>query len=167
MTATETGVRPPPGRDRGRLPDVVGLLARLVLGGVLIAAGLLKVGSPSASARAVRAYQLLPFDLAAYVGYALPVVEILVGVLLVVGLFTRASAAVGALLMVAFVIGIASAWARGLTIDCGCFGGGGQIAEADTAYPLELARDAGLALCGTWLLVRPRTPFSLDRLWSG
>lgn len=156
---------PTTGRDR--VLDAVGLLARLVLGGVLIVAGALKVGHPVSSARAVQAYQLLPFDLAAYVGYALPLVEIVVGVLLVVGLFTRFSAAVGALLMVAFVIGIATAWARGLTIDCGCFGGGGQIAEQDTAYPQEIARDAGLALCGLWLTVRPRSLLSLDRTWFG
>ena len=152
---------------RDRVLDGVGLLARLVLGGVLITAGALKVGHPVSSARAVQAYQILPFDLAAYVGYALPLVEIVVGVLLVVGLFTRLSAVVGAILMVAFVIGIASAWARGLTIDCGCFGGGGQIAEQDTAYPQEIARDAGLALCGLWLTVRPRSLLSLDRIWFG
>lgn len=147
--------------------DVVGLLARLVLGGVLIAAGALKVPHPQYSARAVQAYQLLPFDAAAYVGYALPVVEIIVGVLLVLGLFTRFSAVVGGLLMVAFIIGIASAWARGLTIDCGCFGGGGQIDAADTAYPQEIARDVGLVLCGLWLTVRPRSLLSLDRAWFG
>ncbi len=150
---------------RARTLDVVGLLARLVLGGVLVVAGLLKVSSPRASARAVQAYQILPFDVATYVGYALPVVEILVGTLLVLGLFTRFAALVGGLLMLAFVVGITSAWARGLTIDCGCFGGGGEIAAADTAYPAELARDAGLALCGLWLVLRPRTLTSLDHLW--
>lgn len=154
-------------RQRARALDVLGLLARIALGGVLIVAGALKVGSPAASARAVQAYQLLPFDVAAYVGYALPVVEILIGALLVVGLLTRPAAILGGLLMVAFVIGIASAWARGLSIDCGCFGGGGQIAAADTAYPTEIARDTALALCGVWLAARPRALFSLDRALFG
>ena len=68
--------------------DLVGLLLRLVLGGVLVVAGALKVGHLETSARAVRAYQLLPHDVAGYVGYALPVVEIAVGVLLaLVGLY--------------------------------------------------------------------------------
>jgi len=153
--------------DAGRLPDAIGVLTRLILGVVLIWAGATKVTSPALSARAVRAYQILPYDLAGYVGYALPVVEVLVGLLLVIGLFTRASAVVGGLLMVAFIIGISSAWARGLSIDCGCFGGGGTIAAAQTQYPLEILRDIGVAACAAWLVVRPRTAYSLDHRLFG
>ncbi len=143
--------------------DVVGLLARLVLGVVLVVAGALKVTTPAVSAMAVRAYQLLPYDVAGVVGVALPVVEIAAGLLLVLGLLTRPAAVVGGLLMLAFLVGIISAWARGLTIDCGCFGGGGTIAAAQTHYLSETLRDIGLALCAAWLVVRPRTAFSLDR----
>ena len=120
-----------------RVRDVVGLLARLVLGGVVLVAG--------------------------YVGYALPVLEVAVGLLLVLGLFTRGSAVVGGVLMVVFIIGIGSAWARGLSIDCGCFGDGGTIAAAQTQYPEEIARDVGLLLCAAWLVLRPRTALSLER----
>ena len=141
----------------------VGLVARLVLGVALLVAGGAKVGNPMVSARTVQAYQLLPFDVAAVVGYALPVVEIIVGILLVAGLFTRASAALGTLFMLVFIAAIASAWARGLTIDCGCFGGGGQIGQGQTQYPQEIARDALFAACGLFLLWRPSTPFSVDR----
>lgn len=147
--------------------DWVGTLARLVLGIVLLVAGALKVGHPAASARAVQAYQLLPYDVARLIGYGLPMVEIIVGSLLVIGLLTRGAAVVASLLMAAFVIGIVSAWVRGLAIDCGCFGGGGTIAKADTSYPLEVARDAGLLLCGLYLLWRPRSALSLDRRWYG
>jgi uncharacterized membrane protein YphA (DoxX/SURF4 family) len=143
--------------------DLLGLLARLTLGVVLVVAGALKVTSPAVSAMAVRAYQLLPYDVAGVVGVALPVVEIAAGLLLVLGLLTRPAAVVGGLLMLAFLVGIVSAWARGLTIDCGCFGGGGTIAAAQTHYLSETLRDVGLALCAAWLVVRPRTAFSLDR----
>jgi uncharacterized membrane protein YphA (DoxX/SURF4 family) len=146
-----------------RLRDAVGLVLRLVLGGVVLAAGLLKVGHPETSARAVRAYQLLPFDVAGYVGYALPVVAVAGGILLVLGLFTRVSAAVAGVLMAAFTIGIASAWARGLSIDCGCFGQGGTIAASQTQYPQEIARDVGLLLAAAWLVWRPRTALGLER----
>src|SRR5450759_5185221 len=118
----------------GRRADFVGLLARLILGVVLIVAGALKVTSPAVSARAVNAFQILPYEVARYVGYALPVVEIVVGVLLVTGLFTRLSAVVGGLLMLAFLVGIISAWVRGLNIDCGCFGGGGRLDACETRY---------------------------------
>lgn len=168
-TATEALGTPTPGQGRhdAQWPAWVGLVARLVLGGVLIYAGGTKIGHPLVSARAVQAYQIFPFDLAAGIGYALPVVEVIVGILLVLGLFTRAMGIIGALLMVAFIIGIASAWARGLSIDCGCFGGGGSIGASETKYPQEIARDVAFAACGLWLAVRPHTRLSLDRRLFG
>ncbi|MGV1009992.1 MAG: DoxX family protein [Dermatophilaceae bacterium] len=142
--------------------DLAGTAARLVLGGVLLVAGALKVTNLPLSAFAVRAYQLLPYELAGYVGYALPVVELVVGGLLVAGLFTRWAALAATILMAGFVVGIASAWTRGLSIDCGCFGGGGPTEAGRTAYPLELTRDAALLGLSLWLLVRPRTAYALD-----
>ncbi|WP_068323661.1 DoxX family protein [Janibacter terrae] len=147
--------------------DHVGLLARVALGGVLVWAGALKLGNPLGSARAVQAYDVLPFEVAKYLGYGLPWLEVAVGALLVIGLLTRANALVGTLLMAAFVVGIAQAWARGLTIDCGCFGGGGQVAASETRYGSEIARDLALALCGLWLVVRPASTWSLDRVLFG
>lgn len=153
--------------SRDRVLDLVGLLARLVLGIALLVAGGLKVGNPRGSARAVQGYEIFPFDVAAYIGYALPWVEVIVGALLVLGLFTRVNALIGTLLMGAFVVGIAQAWARGLTIDCGCFGGGGEVAAEETKYGREIARDLVFALCGAWLVVRARTTYSLDRVLFG
>lgn len=147
--------------------DWIGLALRLLLGGTLLVAGGLKVGNAAASARAVQAYQLLPFEFAAYVGYLLPILEVMVGVLLITGLFTRTAAVIGVILMAAFVFGIAWAWAKGLSIDCGCFGGGGSIAPEDTTYSWDIARDAGLALAGVWLVVRPQTALSADHRWFG
>ena len=144
------------------MKDWIGLLARLVTGGVWIVAGALKLPDPAGSVRAVRAYELLPEAVVPTVGYLLPALEVVVGVLLVLGLLTRAAAVVSSLLFLAFVIGIASAWARGLQIDCGCFGGGGFDANADEKYPWDIARDVGLLLLSLWLVVRPVTQWSLD-----
>lgn len=94
--------------------DILGTAARLGVGGVLVAAGALKVANLPLSAFAVRAYQLLPYELAGYVGYALPVVELLVGALLLAGLFTRWAALAASVLMAGFVVGIGWAWATGL-----------------------------------------------------
>jgi uncharacterized membrane protein YphA (DoxX/SURF4 family) len=139
-------------------------LARLILGGVLIAAGGLKIGNPSESVVAVRAYELLPDSVATTVGYGLPIVEIVVGVLLVIGLMTRVAAVVAALLMFAFVFGIAWAWAHGLRIDCGCFGGGGQLgAGQEPTYLIDILRDFGFVLLGAWIVRFPPGRFALDR----
>ncbi|WP_392541952.1 MauE/DoxX family redox-associated membrane protein [Oryzobacter telluris] len=165
--STETTAVAEPADRRTRVLDLVGLLARLFLGAVLVYAGAVKIGHPVTAQRAVQAYEVLPTGLANTVGLALPWVEVVLGVLLLLGLFTRPVAVVSTLLMAAFVVGIAQAWARGLTIDCGCFGGGGQIGAADTTYPQEIGRDAVFALAGAWLWWRPRTLASLDRVLFG
>ncbi|WP_327085769.1 DoxX family membrane protein [Nonomuraea sp. NBC_01738] len=138
-------------------------VARLVLGGVLIAAGALKIGDTSQSVMAVRAYQLLPESLADMVGHVLPILEIVLGVLLVVGLMTRLAAVGGGLLMLAFVFGIAWAWGHGYKIDCGCFGGGGQLGKGvEPSYLIDILRDFGLVVLGAWIVRFPPGRFALD-----
>ena len=141
----------------------IGLVFRLVLGGVLLAAGLLKYQHLDKSQMAVRAYELLPIALANFLGIVLPYLEIAVGILLIIGAAVRVSAVISGLLMFAFSIGIAQAWARGLSIDCGCFGGGGQVAPGTANYLPELLRDAGLALMAFYLFRFPQAKFGLDR----
>jgi uncharacterized membrane protein YphA (DoxX/SURF4 family) len=141
-------------------------LGRLVLGGVWIVAGALKVTDLDASVRAVRAYRLLPEIVAQFVGAGLPFVEILLGILLVVGFGVRVAAVASAVLMAAFVVGIASVWARGLQIDCGCFGSGGQLAPgAKPTYGLELTRDVGLLVLALLLARWPSGRLALDNRW--
>ncbi len=141
-----------------------GLVARLVVGGVWIWAGVLKVGSPEASIAAVRAYQILPPSLAELVGRVLPMLEIVLGACLVLGLLTRLSAVLSALLQLAFIAGIASVWARGIAIDCGCFGGGGYDPKAFEKYPWEIARDSGLLVAALFVAWVRTTPLALDSL---
>lgn len=150
---------------RARLLDGVDLVARVALGGMLLVAGLLKVGDLTGSVQSVIAYELFPYEVSRLIGTALPVVEIALGVLLLLGLLTRPVALVGGLLMLAFIAGVASAWARGLSIDCGCFGDGGPVAPEDTRYLEEIVRDVLLVLAAAWLVARSSaTPLSLDRL---
>ncbi|WP_435768833.1 MauE/DoxX family redox-associated membrane protein [Nocardioides sp. SYSU DS0651] len=140
----------------------VGLLARLVTGGVWLVAGALKIDDPDASVAAVRAYELLPSSLAEVVGLALPGIEVAVGLALVLGVATRFAGAASAVLFLAFIVGIASVWARGIEIDCGCFGGGGAQPGAASAYPWEIARDAALLAASLVLVALRRTALALD-----
>ena len=139
------------------------LLARLILGGVLLAAGGLKIGNLQKSAMSVRAYELLPIDLANFFGYVLPWIEIGMGLLLIVGAVVSIMGLLGALIMLAFVVAIAQAWARGLSIDCGCFGGGGEIDPGETKYLSTILRDLGFFLLGVYLYYFPKGRFGLDK----
>ncbi|MGC4805195.1 MauE/DoxX family redox-associated membrane protein [Micromonospora sp. DT233] len=146
----------------------LGVAARLGLAAVWLVAGATKVGDLAASGRAVNAYEVLPYDVATVVGAALPFVELALGVLLLLGLATRLTAGVSAALLVVFVAGIASAWARGLNIDCGCFGSGGQLAAGQSPnYLPEILRDLGFLALAGFLLIWPRTPVSIDGWLAG
>jgi uncharacterized membrane protein YphA (DoxX/SURF4 family) len=97
------------------------------------------------------------------VGWGLPFAEIALGLLLLAGIATRAVAAAAAMLLVVFIAAVVSVAARGLSIDCGCFGGGGEVAPGQTAYGIELVRDAGLLLLAVWLVWQPRSRLALER----
>ncbi|HEX2893782.1 MAG TPA: MauE/DoxX family redox-associated membrane protein [Marmoricola sp.] len=142
----------------------IGLLARLVMGGVWLVAGYEKSSDPAGTVRAVRAFQLLPESVVPAFGHLLPVAEMLIGVCLLVGVLTRGIAVVSAMLLISFIIGISSAWMRGLEIQCGCFGGGGYAENAAAGYARDIVRDLALVLASGWLVWRPRSPLAVDNV---
>ena len=142
--------------------------ARLGLAVVWLVAGGLKVGDLAESGRAVNAYEIFPFEVAKAIGAAQPFLEIALGLLLLAGLAVRLSAGISAGLLVLFIAGIVSAWARGLQIDCGCFSSGGQLGAGQSPqYTWDIVRDAGFLLLAGILLWRPRTRYSIDSVLMG
>jgi len=146
-----------------KLQPWIGLACRLTLGGVLFAAGYLKLGKTDISQMAVRSYELLPIPVANLLGLILPFFEVVIGLLLIFGAATRAVAALGGFTMFIFIIAISQAWARGLNIDCGCFGGGGLVDPGQTRYLQEILRDAGLVAMALFLIRFPVSKFSIDK----
>jgi uncharacterized membrane protein YphA (DoxX/SURF4 family) len=128
---------------------------------VFLWAGWEKLHDPRVFLRAVRAYGATPEWLSRAIAYGLPVLEVCVGVLLIIGLVTRVAAAVSGVLLVFFLIGIIEAGARGIKLQCGCFGGGGA-SDAPTHYLLDSARDVGLLVLAVWLVLWPITRLSVD-----
>lgn len=126
----------------------------------MLYAGFTKLTNLEASVLSVRAYQIFPYEIAKIIGYGLPVIEMMLGALLVIGLFTRTVASIIGVLLIAFIGGIISAWARGLSIDCGCFSPGG-VTE-DPKYLQEILRDLGFILLLVPSLIHPG-PWSVDR----
>jgi uncharacterized membrane protein YphA (DoxX/SURF4 family) len=146
----------------------ISTVARFGLAVVWLVAGAVKVGDLAASARAVNAYRLMPYDVAKVVGAVQPFLEIALGLLLLIGLAVRLTAGLSAVLLLVFIGGIASAWARGLQIDCGCFSSGGELAGGQNPqYAWEIARDVGFLILAAILLWKPWTRWSLDGLLMG
>lgn len=149
-----------------RVKDSIGLLFRIVLAGILGYAGVVKMFETDGAREAILGYRIFPVDWAGILGWALPALEILLAILLLLGLFTRVAAIVTAVLMSAFIAGIISVWVRGYSIDCGCFGGGGDVGTQGLTgrYTAEIARDLAFLGMAVWLAVRPRSLWSLDRV---
>lgn len=97
-------------------------VVRVLLGGVLLAAGVLKVGHPAELASNIAGFRLLPPNVVGPLAVALPYVELLLGAYLVVGLFTKAIAAIAAAQFIVYAGAIGSAVLRHIPVSCGCFG---------------------------------------------
>lgn len=146
----------------------ISTVARLGLAAVFLIAGATKIGDLAESGRAVAAYRLMPYDVAKVVGAAQPFLEIAVGLLLLAGIATRLVAGIGAVLLVIFIAGIISAWARGLRIDCGCFSAGGDLGAGQSpTYGREVLRDVGFLVLAGILLWKPRSRYSVDAAVAG
>ncbi len=154
-------------RPSTRALDAIGTVARLGLGAVWIASGAVKLLDPHGTVASVKAYELIPDDMVSLVAGVLPFLELALGLLLVLGVGVRIVAVVSGLVLLVYIAGIAQSWARGLTIDCGCFGGGGQVAAGQTHYPQEILRDTGFLLLAVWLTIRPSTFVSVDGWLTG
>jgi len=111
-------------------------LCRLLLGGVFVWAGAVKALDVPAFAGQVAAYQLLSYAWNYVVAATLPYVELLAGVLLLVNCRVKPAALLLLLLNALFIGVLVSVVARGLDIDCGCFG-----PDAGTTPLQALGRD--------------------------
>ncbi len=126
-------------------------MGRLVLGGLFLYAGYVKLRHPFLFEMAVDSYRLLPPVLVIVVARALPWLEVALGLVLFSGWKLRYSATITALLLGAFLVAMGVAYARGTEAICGCFGMDERIS------PATLARDSllflfsvGLAVSAVW-----------------
>ena len=98
------------------------LLFRIFLGLLFIYAGIEKISDPAAFSNAIYNYKLLPFSLVNFFAITLPWIELSAGLLLLFGVYVKENSSIVAALLIIFFIAIAISLARGLNIECGCFG---------------------------------------------
>lgn len=116
------------------------VLARLVLGGLFLYAGVMKGLDVRQFADDIANYHIVPAALVPLCAATLPGIELAVGAALLLGLWTRGAALVVAAMMAVFLSALLSTFARGIDLTCGCFGGSGG-APADE---LTVVRDVVL-----------------------
>jgi len=134
---------------------------RVALGVVFIISGSGKLPELSTFVEEVKAADVLPHALANVYGNALPFVEIVIGTLLILGLFTRFAAAIGGLSSISFIIGNSFRVHRGYYGDCGCFG---SIASLQFSTWEALTIDCVMLIMAIQILVHKGEFLSLDSI---
>lgn len=134
-------------------------LVRIVFGAIFIWSGVAKLKDPISFADAVRNFQIIGDPFAAAAALFLPWLEIFAGIGVMWDRFARGSAAILTTSLAVFTLAIISAWARGLDISCGCFGGTGEI-----NYPVKVSQNIVLTAIGIffWWRGAPEIRESID-----
>lgn len=128
--------------------DMLQLVGRVLLGAVLLVAGISKLRDRNGFAASVRAFGFVPRSWSGRVATVLPVVELACGVLLLTGFALQPAAVAATGLLVVFTIGIAANLKRGRTAPCACFG----AATARRLGPSALVRNLLLLAAGALVL---------------
>ncbi|CAN5353425.1 DoxX family membrane protein [soil metagenome] len=127
-----------PARDAGLL------FARIVAGGALVVAAYFKLrADPFVFEQSVESFKLIPKELAIPVAHFLPWLEAVIGISVVLGIWTRQSGLLAALTLTAFTAALASIILRHMHVDCGCFGG---LFGESTVTWISIARNGVLVI---------------------
>ncbi len=120
-------------------------LCRIILSGIFLYTGYIKLRSPLQFAAVLAGYQLFPDSLILPMADYFPWVEIALGVLLLAGWKIRYVAVAACALLASFLTVLSITYFRGIDANCGCF------SFEDRISPLTLGRDTLILLPALFL----------------
>ncbi len=131
---------------------------RFILGLVFLYASLGKILDPKALAEDLLEYRILTSpQIVKYLAVTLPWVEWFCGTFLLLGIFVRSVSILATGLLAVFVAAMVSAMARGLEINCGCFG-----TPHEVIGPFTLFRDSLFLGMSLTVALSKVDPFTLE-----
>src|SRR5216110_876201 len=119
-------------------------IAALIVGGIFIYAGAMKIFDPTGFANDIDNYKILPWPLTVRLAFYLPWLEILCGLAVILGLLYRGGLLILTMLISIFIAASVISKVRGLDITCGCFGHASKYLSFFGHLLLDLAIFAGL-----------------------
>lgn len=152
------------------------LVLRLALGGLMLFAAYNKVKPPATPVDdpirkfmfSIEAFEILPPQLIESATFTMPLIEIVCGVLLILGIWTRSSSLVLAGLTASFVYVINRALMSGnIDVDCGCFGDLAIFCPKDKLTVCHVWRSSAFVGVALILLLFGAGRFSLDAILIG
>lgn len=120
----------------------ISLIARIIVALVFITFGISKIADPIDFAKDIRNYDMLPLVFVNISAIVLPWIELTTGLLILFGIKIKSNAIIIFGLLTVFNIAVATAWARGLNIECGCYS---NITEQIVGWK-KLAENFGLMI---------------------
>ncbi len=140
--------------------DYLNLLIRIAVGAIFIYAAIDKIANPAQFARIVYNYHLVPPDLINIFALVFPWIEIMAGILVVLGIGKEGAVILANLLVLSFIIALSINLFRGVNIECGCFS---VSSNAKSSIISLLIRDVGLLVLTAYLFFSPSTRFVIKR----
>jgi putative oxidoreductase len=150
----ELSVEPSTSNIKRRTSNILWRIVDLIVGGIFIYAGVLKMLSPVRFASGIDNYKILPWTIGVALAFYLPWLEIFCGVALVFRFLYRGALSILTVLILVFIIATVAAKVRGLDITCGCFGHVSQ----HWSFPAHMAINLAIlaALLALWIYERKR-----------
>jgi putative oxidoreductase len=133
--------------------NILWRIVALIIGGIFIYAGVMKISDPAGFANDIDNYKILPWALTVRLAFYLPWLEILCGLAVILGLLYRGGLLILTMLVSIFIIASVIAKARGLDITCGCFG----HASKNWSFTTHLALDFAILIALSALWISNRT----------
>ncbi|MGQ0601070.1 MAG: MauE/DoxX family redox-associated membrane protein [Anaerolineales bacterium] len=124
-------------------------LSAMVISAVLLFSGIVHAAQPYYFIHTVSSYRLLPASVSGVLGLWLPYLQIVLAIYIGLGIAEKVALWIAASVFMAYTIAQLSVLARGMEIDCGCFGFvSTTVSVTSVAIPLLLIGVCILALAG-------------------
>ena len=124
------------------------LSIRIFLGFIFLFAAITKVTDPIGFSQSIYNYRLMPDFTINFLSIAFPWIELVAGILLIFGIAVKENSAILSALLFVFIVAIIISIARGLNIDCGCFG----TVEGSKVGLIKILENVGLLIIGLILM---------------
>ncbi|MGB9599714.1 MAG: MauE/DoxX family redox-associated membrane protein [Myxococcota bacterium] len=141
------------------------LILRIYIGAVFIYASIHKIANPESFAIDIATYDILPLYLVNLMAIVLPYIEIISGILIIIGPFQKEGALLISAMMTIFLIALIIAIQKGINASCGCFAS--QSIEEDSISYKTVIRDLIWLLIALYVLLfdkRPLLTFKKERI---
>ena len=132
---------------------------RVFLAFVFIYAAVLKIAEPSDFSQSIANYKLMPDNFINMAAIILPWIEISAGLLLLFGVAVKENSIIISGMLIVFIVAIGISLARGLNIDCGCFG----TTNGNKLGLVKLLQNFGLLVFGIILIIYNSTFLSMNK----